>query len=78
MKEETWQRVEQSARICEFSARVCEFSSWAIEDGRRTCLYQNAMLKHQRERLTTIHHKLSAQRGRLRKEEAEAPERLSG
>lgn len=63
----TLERVELGARLCEFSARVCEFSGGAIEDVRRTRLYQKARLKLQQDKLTALRHKLSAQRDKFRK-----------
>jgi hypothetical protein len=70
-QEKTWQRIELSALLCEFSRR-------GIEDVRRTCLSQKESLKLQQERLTALGHKLSVQRDKVKREEAEMLAQLSG
>src|SRR5262245_4049199 len=77
-QEKAWQRVEQSVRLCKSSAEACEFSGRAIEDVRRTCLYQKKKLRLQRERLAALNHRLSAQREKWGKEEAEILLQLLG
>jgi hypothetical protein len=76
-QEKTRQRIELSARLCEISAGICEFCRREIEDVLRLCLYQKEKLKFQQERLTALCHKLSAQQGKLKREEAEMLAQLS-
>ena len=78
IQEKTWQRVELSARLCKFSARICEFTGWAFADVRRTCLGRTERLRLQQARLAMLIHKLSAQRDKWKREEAEMLAKLSG